>query len=55
MATTEPETLAPTIEGLEGRLEEVRSVVSQLEAGSAPRLANMTERMAELLQQARDA
>lgn len=55
IASTEPETLAPNIEGLEERLEEVRNVVSQLEAGSAPRLANMTERMAQLLRQAREA
>lgn len=55
MTANEPETLAPGMEALEARLEEVRGVVDQLEAGSAPRLANMTERMRELLRQAREA
>ena len=55
IASTDPESLAPSVEALEMRLEEVRGVVSRLESGSAPRLANMTERMGELLRQARDA
>jgi putative permease len=48
------ETLAPTVESLEERLEEVRTVVTQLGTGSAPRLANMTERMGELLRRAKE-
>ena len=54
IASTEPQSLSPTVEALEERLEEVRTVVAQLEAGSAPRLANMTERMGELLRQAKE-
>ena len=54
MATTEPLALAPSVDELENRLAEVRGLVGGLEAGSAPRLASMTERMAELLQQAKE-
>ena len=53
MAVTEPAALAPTVDHLEARLEEVRGLIGGLEADSAPRLANMTARMEELLQQAR--
>jgi putative permease len=52
MATPEPQKDAPTVEQLQTRLEEVRSLVGGLEPGSAPRLANMTNRLGELLQQA---
>jgi predicted PurR-regulated permease PerM len=55
IVANDAETLAPSVETLEERLEEVREVVERLEAGSAPRLANMTERMAELLRQSREA
>lgn len=54
MVSTEPETLAPSVDALEQRLQEVQGVVAQLEAGNAPRLANMTERMGELLRKARE-
>jgi predicted PurR-regulated permease PerM len=55
ISAIEPETLGPTVEALEERLAEVRGVVSELETGSAPRLANMTERMGDLLRQAKEA
>jgi putative permease len=54
MAASEPEAVAPTVEQLQTRLEEVRGLVGGLESGSAPRLTSMTERLADLLQQARD-
>ncbi len=54
MAATEPEVLAPTVDQLDARLDEVRSLIDGLQAGSAPRLVNMTERMSDLLQQARE-
>jgi putative permease len=52
VASAEAETLTPNITALERRLEEVRAVIARLEAGSAPRLANMTERLGELLRKA---
>ena len=55
IVANDAEALAPSVEALEERLDEVRQVVEKLEAGSAPRLVNMTERMAELLRQAREA
>ncbi|MCU0508901.1 MAG: AI-2E family transporter [Anaerolineae bacterium] len=55
IVANDAEALAPSVEALEERLDEVRQVVEKLEAGSAPRLVNMTERMAELLRQARES
>jgi predicted PurR-regulated permease PerM len=54
MAATQQEALAPTFDTLEARLDEVREVVAGMEAGSAPRLSSMTERMGQLLAQARE-
>lgn len=54
MTATQQEVLSPTVGALETRLGEVRDVVKNMEAGSAPRLANMTERMSQLLAQARE-
>lgn len=54
MAATQQEVVSPTVEALEARLSEVREVVANMEAGSAPRLSNMTERMSQLLTQARE-
>ena len=55
MAPGEAETMSPTVDTLEERLEEVRTVVSQLEAGSAHRLESMTDRMGDILRQARES
>jgi putative permease len=54
MATNEPQALSPTVDQLEARLEQVRGLVGGLEVGSAPRLASMTERMADLLKQTKE-
>jgi predicted PurR-regulated permease PerM len=51
MATNEPEAIAPTVEQLKARLEEVRSLIGGREEAGRPRLASMSDRMAELLQQ----
>ncbi|MGE5602572.1 MAG: AI-2E family transporter [Nitrososphaerales archaeon] len=54
MTTNEPEAITPTVQQLEARLEEVRSLIGGLQTSNAPRLSSMTERMAELLQQAHE-
>jgi hypothetical protein len=54
MAVQEQQSLGPSVSDLEKRLAEVRAMVGGLEAGSAPRLASMTDRMTDLLQQARE-
>ncbi len=54
VVAAQQEALSPTVQALEERLEEVRTVVGGLETGSAPRLSNMTERMHQLLAQARE-
>ncbi len=54
MATNEPEALAPTVEQLEARLDEVRGLIGGMETPSAPRLVNMAERMGDLLKQANE-
>ena len=46
--------LAPGVAALEDRLLAVRGMVGELEGGSAPRLANMSDRLADLLVRARE-
>ncbi len=46
--------VVPGVEALEGRLAQVRGTIGELDGGAAPRLANMSDRLADLLVRSRE-
>lgn len=53
-ATGRDADLTPGVAALEDRLAQVRGAMGELEGGAAPRLANMSDRLANLLARARE-